>query len=309
MGPLSNGATSFPFLIRKPHHLPVLADNAAPLLALSALGAPPTHTVHQQDDQQDEQDDPSETSDTSDTHINIKDINTYTEAKYIVNNDENHIQTIIINEDAESPDGDLNTIDENTSMDTDTVYHDTITAHQQPGAEFELQLSDFELGAPNITTEAPSIAPTHSYGLCANRTRDYSHRYGSQHLHTSIPSLINQPACMHKEISGFIFNQMTATAGIKKHGDKAVDALFKEFCQLHEKNIFEPVKSNSLSHTQRREALRAIKLIKEKRCGKLKGRTCAEGSTQRDKYPKELTTSPTVSTDALMPMLLIDAYE
>jgi hypothetical protein len=41
----------------------------------------------------------------------------------------------------------------------------------------------------------------------------------------------------------------------------------------------------------------------------LKGRTCADGSTQRDKYTKEQTASPTVSTDALMLSLIIDMYE
>jgi len=32
--------------------------------------------------------------------------------------------------------------------------------------------------------------------------------------------------------------QMTATAGIKKHGQAAVDALLQEFCQLDSKNCF-----------------------------------------------------------------------
>ena len=46
-----------------------------------------------------------------------------------------------------------------------------------------------------------------------------------------------------------------------------------------------------------------------KRCGKLKGRTCADGSTQRQHFSKEQTSSPTVSTDALMLFIIIDAYE
>ena len=58
--------------------------------------------------------------------------------------------------------------------------------------------------------------------------------------------------------------QMTASAGIKKHGDKAVEALFAEFCQLDEKSVFEPVDAKALSSEQKGAALRAINPIKEK---------------------------------------------
>ena len=37
---------------------------------------------------------------------------------------------------------------------------------------------------------------------------------------------------IYKYIFGHIMTQMTATAGIKKHGQAAVDALLQEFCQL-----------------------------------------------------------------------------
>ena len=67
--------------------------------------------------------------------------------------------------------------------------------------------------------------------------------------------------------------------------------------------------ASELTATQKREALRAINLIKEKKCGKLKGRTCADGSTQRKYFTKEQKSSPTVSTDALMLSIIIDAYE
>ena len=56
-------------------------------------------------------------------------------------------------------------------------------------------------------------------------------------------------------------------------------------------------------------ALRAISVIKEQRCGCIKGRTVADGRPQRSLYPKEETVSPTVSTDALMLLIMIDAKE
>jgi len=114
---------------------------------------------------------------------------------------------------------------------------------------------------------------------------------------------------VHRYIVGHVMTQMTATAGIKKHGQKAIDALFKEFCQLNDKIVFGPLDASKLAKEQKADALRAINLIKEKRSGILKGRTCADGSRQRALYTKEQTTSPTVSTDALMLSLMIDAYE
>jgi hypothetical protein len=50
-------------------------------------------------------------------------------------------------------------------------------------------------------------------------------------------------------------------------------------------------------------------VVKEKRCGRIKGRTVADGRPQQQLYTKEETSSPTVSTDALMLSLLIDATE
>lgn len=81
----------------------------------------------------------------------------------------------------------------------------------------------------------------------------------------------------------------------------------KEFAQLENLNVYELIDSASLSREQRMGALRAINLIKEKRDGQLKGRTVADGRPQRTLYEKSQTASPTVSTDALMLSIIIDA--
>ena len=103
--------------------------------------------------------------------------------------------------------------------------------------------------------------------------------------------------------------QMSAKAGIKLYGRKAEEALIKEFAQLEELSVFEGVDPSSITAQQKKDALRAINLIKEKRCGRLKGRTVADGRPQRTLYDKSETTSPTVATDSLMLSLMIDAQE
>jgi len=116
-----------------------------------------------------------------------------------------------------------------------------------------------------------------------------------------------------KDKKNFIFahvmTQMTAKAGIKKHGKEAEVALMQEFAQLEELSVFEAVKPDSITKTQKREALRAINLIKEKRDGRIKGRTVADGRPQRSLYDKSETASPTVSTEALLLSIIVDAHE
>jgi hypothetical protein len=108
-------------------------------------------------------------------------------------------------------------------------------------------------------------------------------------------------------VTGFIMTQMTAKAGIKKHGQVAVNAIFQEFLQLHNLGVFLGQHRSELTTMQRQGALRAISIIKEKWCGKIEGCTVAEGRPQRQLYTKDQTSSPTVSTDALMMSILINA--
>ena len=109
--------------------------------------------------------------------------------------------------------------------------------------------------------------------------------------------------------------QMSAKRGFKKFGERAIEAIMTEFAQLDRgafpgKPVVEPADAKSLTHEDKRKALEAVNIIAEKRCGKIKGRTCADGSKQR-KYLKqdESIASPTVGLESLICTLIIDAYE
>jgi hypothetical protein len=86
-------------------------------------------------------------------------------------------------------------------------------------------------------------------------------------------------------------------------------ALMAEFSQLEDLNVYEALDPSKLTMQQKLAALRAINLLKEKRNGTFKGRTCADGRTQRNLYDKSETASPTVSTDALMISIIVEAFE
>ena len=83
-----------------------------------------------------------------------------------------------------------------------------------------------------------------------------------------------------------IFTQMLAKKGFKTVGEAAVAAMFKELKQLDEgpmpdKPVVQPVDVDTLSQKVKEQAMEAVNLIKIKRCGRVKGRTCANGSKQR----------------------------
>ena len=108
---------------------------------------------------------------------------------------------------------------------------------------------------------------------------------------------------------GHVMTQMSAKAGIRKHGEAVESALMSEFAQLENLSVYHSVDPAGLTKQQKRAALRAINLIKEKRDGRLKGRTVADGRTQRTLFDKSETASPTVSSDALILSIIIDAHE
>ena len=74
---------------------------------------------------------------------------------------------------------------------------------------------------------------------------------------------------------------------MKLFGEEVVAALFKEYTQLHNKKVFEPINHSDLTVQNKLDALNAINSIKVKRDGVVKGRTCADGSKQRGYLSKE----------------------
>ena len=109
--------------------------------------------------------------------------------------------------------------------------------------------------------------------------------------------------------AGIKKTEMSFKKGLQQYGRAAEEALMKEFAQLQDLNVYEPVNARLLTPEQRQGALRAINFIKEKRNGVLKGRTVADGPIQRPLYDKSEIDSPTIATDALMLSIIVDAYE
>ena len=68
---------------------------------------------------------------------------------------------------------------------------------------------------------------------------------------------------MHKLAVDVTFTQLVTKKGIKKHGERAASAMYKEYTQLEDMKVMGALNSDNLTRPQNKGALRAINLIKE----------------------------------------------
>ena len=147
------------------------------------------------------------------------------------------------------------------------------------------------------------------------------------HVHnlmTKVRSDINAPSYLRRAVDVIFtqleedekkFKDMPAHKGMKLFGERAVAACMKEFSQLAHgvmpgKPVIVAVNNKDLTAEDRMKALEAVNLIKQKRCGKVKFRSCADGSNQW-KYLREdeNISSPTLQLESLFISLIIDVLE
>jgi hypothetical protein len=102
---------------------------------------------------------------------------------------------------------------------------------------------------------------------------------------------------------------MSLKRGLKVFGDDGVAAVKKEMLQLHDRKVMAPKHVTDLTPEQKREALAYLMFLKRKRCGKIKGRGCADGRKQRAYTAREDAASPTVATESVFLTAVIDALE
>ena len=121
-------------------------------------------------------------------------------------------------------------------------------------------------------------------------------------FHESIPQ--EEP-----DVVAAIMTQLSLKAGLKQWGDKATAAVRSEMKQLHFRDTFKPMHWKDMTHAQKQTILESHMFLKEKRDGKIKGRTVAGGNKQRDFISKEDASSPTVSTESVLLTCIVDAEE
>ena len=135
------------------------------------------------------------------------------------------------------------------------------------------------------------------YNLRTNRERNYAHRYNNDiYVTSTVAEDLSTP-------------QMGMKLGVKMFGEPGVAAVKKEVRQLHDREVMKAVMKSNLTKEQIRQALGYLMFLKRKRCGKIKGRGCADGRKQRATIAKEDASSPTVATEAVFMTAILDAME
>ena len=149
------------------------------------------------------------------------------------------------------------------------------------------------------------------YSLRKNCAQSYKHMYD--------PELYEMENKTHNEMGDVVLTtvddtpeetpQMSMKKGLKMFGEGGYAAVKKEMQQLHDRKVMQPISQKDLSPEQKKEALGYLMFLKKKRCGKIKGRGCADGRKQQAYITKEQSTSPTISTEAVFLTAVVDAWE
>ena len=82
---------------------------------------------------------------------------------------------------------------------------------------------------------------------------------------------------MHSLFHEVALAQLNLKQGIKRWGEKGIQAVVKELRQLHDQKVGSPRHRMDLSPKERRAALKYLMFLKQKKSGDIKGRGCADG--------------------------------
>ena len=107
----------------------------------------------------------------------------------------------------------------------------------------------------------------------------------------------------------FLTEQMTAKKGLKRFKEAGAKAIMDELEQIVYRRVMYGKHAKDLTREDKKAALRYLMFLKQKRCGKIKARGCADGRKQRLYKTKEETSSPTVSIEGMILTCMVDARE
>jgi hypothetical protein len=150
----------------------------------------------------------------------------------------------------------------------------------------------------------PSISGSSKYAYAVTQLESQGALHPDSHMFFQQEMYQEEP-----DVVAMIMTQLSLKAGLKQWGPKAEAAVRSEMKQLHFRDTFKPFHWKDLTHSQRMSVLESHMFLKEKRDGKVKGRTVAGGNKQRDYISKEEASSPTVATESVLLTCIVDAEE
>jgi hypothetical protein len=131
--------------------------------------------------------------------------------------------------------------------------------------------------------------------------------YGTTALGTR---MLDDNAYKYDQKFSFSFmQQLSVKAEIREWGDDPTAAGEKEINQIQWRETFAPWQMSELTDNQRFKILQSHMFVVKKQSGETKARMVAGGNTQQGHVTKEESSSPTVSTKAVLLTAIVDAKE
>jgi Reverse transcriptase (RNA-dependent DNA polymerase) len=225
---------------------------------------------------------------------------------------ENYDQNILQNDlQQDGQDGEIEENEENNNNEDNPIR-----VEDDEQEEYDEQLFDFEVNQNNQrtrsgrTTKVPDRLTFNQYQLLTQGHKETLYSSESAQVIAKTMHYLNHMVQTTKNIGSYSFaTTFSLKKGLKKFGKKGYDAAFGEIKQLHDRIVFQPINVNNLSPLERKRALESLIFLVEKRDGRIKGRYCANGSTQREYINKEDAASPTAVTESIIITATIDAKE
>ena len=231
------------------------------------------------------------------------------------NAQDDHNNHNMIEESDESEDSNVND-DDNDDDRINVTDNDNDRSVHSDDSEVEDQDEEVNHGnEPGVTVTRSgrvSRAPTKLSLQQSTSLKEIPEEYTIENARviTKIIALMNMGVIESTAVKGHQFIQTFSLAkGLQKFGHKGKQAAMKEMQQLHERTVFEPISAEELTTIERKRALESLIFLTEKRDGNVKGRTCANGSTQRGYILRDEAASPIVITESILLTAVIDAKE
>jgi hypothetical protein len=92
---------------------------------------------------------------------------------------------------------------------------------------------------------------------------------------------------MHAQLEHVMMTQFSIKKGLEEFREDGADAVISEMQQLNSREVIKSKASHMLTRQEKRKALHYLMFLKKKRCGRIKGRGCADGRKQQVKRGNE----------------------
>ena len=116
-------------------------------------------------------------------------------------------------------------------------------------------------------------------------------------------------AAIQHNIKHLALTQLGMKGGIKMWGQQGVEVILKEMKQFHDLNVVRPLLPNEIFRQTKSNVLGYLVFLKKKRNGNIKGRSCADGRSQRVYKSNEENFSPTACILSIVSIAIIEVYE